>query len=230
MAEADLQPSLDLRLAPGTTRAVVLVLYGGRADSYDRSRARHLSAVRMRPFARAIARRSGADGVTVATLRYRVRGWNGAEASPVSDARWALAEIADRFGAVPVVLVGHSMGGRTALRVADHPAVVGVLGLAPWLPEGEPRVQLGARRLLVVHGTADRWTDPRTSRAYVERAVAEGTPAQYVALPGHGHFMLRERARWRRFATDFTAEVLAPYLMASGEGSSEPAGSEHHGD
>ncbi|MGQ0625762.1 MAG: alpha/beta hydrolase family protein [Sporichthyaceae bacterium] len=223
-------PSLDVIPADGPTLAVALVLYGGRADSYERSRARHLSAVRMVPFARAIASRSGCDGVAVATLRYRVRGWNAAEASPVADARWALAEIADRFGAVPIVLVGHSMGGRTALRVADHPRVVAVVGLAPWIPDGEPRVQLGARRLLVVHGTADRWTDPRTSRAYVERAAAEGTPAQFVPLAGHGHFMLRRRARWRRYVTDFVVDVLAPYLGPRAAGSTEAAESEHHGE
>ena len=37
---------------------------------------------------------------------------------------------------MPVVLLGHSMGGRTAVAVADDPSVVGVVALAPWLPAG----------------------------------------------------------------------------------------------
>jgi dienelactone hydrolase len=220
-------PAVVVRAARGDTRAVVLVLYGGKADSSERSRPWHLSAVRMWPFARQISRRLARDGVAVWTLRYRVRGWNGAEASPVADARWALDEIRARHGHVPVVLVGHSMGGRTALRVADDPQVVGIVALAPWLPAGEPRVRLGVRRLLIVHGTVDRWTDPNASQAYVEVARAAGTPAHWIPMRGHGHFMLRERGTWRRLTTQFVAEVLGD-VLAQAEGSSAP-NSPHNG-
>lgn len=205
-------PGVRVRAARGPTSAVVLVLYGGRADSIAPSRPWHLSALRLAPFARHLHRRLAAVGVATWTLRYRVRGWNGDDASPVADARWALAEIRRRHGDVPVVLVGHSMGGRTALRVADDPAVVGVVALAPWLPPAEPRVALGARRLLVVHGTSDRWTDPVASKTYVQRAAAEGTPATWVPMDGHGHFMLRERGRWRRLTTSFVTQCLTHRL------------------
>jgi alpha-beta hydrolase superfamily lysophospholipase len=201
-------PTVTVRRARGETRAVVLLLHGGKAESREPTRPWHLSGLRLRPFARALARRLRGDGVAVWTLRYRMRGWNGAEAAPVVEARWALDEIRARHGKVPVVLVGHSMGGRTALRVADDPAVVGIVGLAPWLPPGEPRVPLGGRRLLVLHGTLDRWTDPRASRSYVEAARAEGVAADWVPLDGHGHFMLRSPGRWKRLTSDFVAAVL----------------------
>jgi dienelactone hydrolase len=174
----------------------------------ETSRPWHLSVLRLRPFAAAIARVEAPRGVAVASLRYRVRGWNGAQESPVADARWALGRLSEQFGGVPVVLVGHSMGGRTALRLADSPAVAGIVALAPWLPPGEPRVPLGPRPLLVVHGTDDRWTDPAASREYVAAAVADGTPARWVPMPGHGHFMLRSRRRWRVLVTDFVTEVV----------------------
>ncbi|MGR4852480.1 alpha/beta fold hydrolase [Streptomyces sp. LARHCF252] len=51
------------------------------------------------------------------------------------DARRALGELARRAGDVPVVLVGHSMGGRAALRAADAPQVRAVPALAPWCPD-----------------------------------------------------------------------------------------------
>lgn len=212
--------SVRVRAARGETRAVALLLYGGRADSFARSQPWHLSAVRMVPFARDLHRGLARSGTAVWTLRYRVRGWNGAEASPVADARWALAKIRRRHPHVPVVLVGHSMGGRTALRVADDPAVVGIVALAPWLPPGEPRVPLGARQLLVVHGTADRWTDPVASRAYTDAAAADGTPATWLPMPGHGHFMLRRPGRWRRLTRDFVAGCLAE---AGGQAGEPPA-------
>jgi alpha-beta hydrolase superfamily lysophospholipase len=220
--------TVTVRRAKGETRAVVLLLYGGKAESREPSRPWHLSGVRLRPFARNIARRVARDGVAVWTLRYRLRGWNGAEASPVADARWALDEIRARHGAVPVVLVGHSMGGRTALRIADDPSVIGIVGLAPWLPEGEPRVRLGDRRLMVLHGTRDRWTDPRASQEYVEAARAEGVAASWVPMTGHGHFMLRSPGRWKRLTSDFVVDVLNGALTGQAGGPSAP-NSSHHG-
>jgi alpha-beta hydrolase superfamily lysophospholipase len=214
-------PTATVKAGRGATTAVVLVLYGGKAESREPSRPWHLSALRMRPFARAISRRLRRDGVAVWTLRYRVRGWNGAEACPVADARWALEQIRDRHGAVPVVLVGHSMGGRTALRVADDPAVVGIVALAPWLPPGEPRVRLGDRSLLVLHGTEDRWTDPRASAVYVNAAKAQGTPARWHPMTGHGHFMLRDPGTWKRLTTDFVRECLS--TTSGGQAGEPPA-------
>ena len=80
---------------------------------------------------------AGRDGLAVARLRYRVRGWNGADAAPVADAHWALDQLTARFPGVPIALVGHSMGGRAALYAAGHPAVRAVVGLAPWIEPGD---------------------------------------------------------------------------------------------
>src|SRR3954453_4781451 len=148
-------PAVIAYPAAGATAAVVLVLPGGRADSFEPTSTRHLSAVRMRPFARSLSRRGRRRGLVVWLVRYRYRGWNGEEMSPVPDARWALQEVRRRHGDVPVVLVGHSMGGRTAMRVADDPSVRAVVALAPWLPDGEPVEHLAGRSVLIVHGTLD---------------------------------------------------------------------------
>lgn len=145
----------------------------------------------------------------MATLRYRCRGWNGEEASPVVDARWALHDIHERYGGVPVVLVGHSMGGRAAFRIAGEPTVVGIVGLAPWLTADEPAGGTAGRAVLIVHGTADRWTDPGASREYAAAALEAGaTEVTWVPLEGIGHFMLRRRRRWRELTTEFLQRRL----------------------
>ncbi|MYQ68360.1 MULTISPECIES: alpha/beta fold hydrolase, partial [unclassified Streptomyces] len=105
---------------PAEPRAAVLFLHGGRADSRAPSRPWHLAALRMRPFVRAVAAAVPGD-VLLGEVRYRVRGWNGPDADPLRDTRRALAELARRYGDVPTVLVGHSMGGRAALRAAVAP-------------------------------------------------------------------------------------------------------------
>ncbi|MBW8487721.1 alpha/beta hydrolase [Actinomadura sp. PM05-2] len=162
----------------------------------------------MEPFALVLRRAGRRRGLAVATVGYRVRGWNGAEASPVPDAQWALRELHDRHPGVPLVLVGHSMGGRTALRVAGHPHVHGVAALAPWLPAGEPLEQLAGRRVLLMHGTDDRTTSPKATRAYAERARSIAAAVQYLAVPGDNHAMLRRPGRWHRAVAAFTLDCL----------------------
>ncbi len=201
-------PSLTVRAADRETRSVVLILYGGRVRGTAPSRSWQLPALRLRPFAADVHRAGSGAGITVATLRYRYQGWNGAEASPLPDARWALDEVRRRFGDVPVVLVGHSMGGRAALRVANDPSVAAVVALAPWLPPHEPVADLTGRSLLILHGSRDRTTDPAASLAYAEQAQSV-TAVRRVLIRGSGHGMLRRAALWHGLTTYFCLGVLA---------------------
>ena len=200
--------SLSVRDAEGDTRAVALLLPGGIANSLEPTGDRDLAGARMRPIAAALHRRGATRGMAVWSLRYEIRGWNGERMSPVADARWALAEIRRRHGDVPLALVGHSMGGRTAMRVAGDPSVTTVVALAPWLPDGEPVEQLTGRRALVVHGTLDRVTSPAASRRFAERARAIGAEVDYVAIRGEMHAMLLRARRWHRLTTAFVLDGL----------------------
>lgn len=185
----------------------VLTLHGGRVSGRRAVGRLDLPMLRMHAIASSLHGAVSPHGITVWSLRFAVQGWNGTEASPVADARWALAEIARTQG-VPVALLGHSMNGRTALRVAGESNVAGVVALAPWLPSGEPLAELAGRRLIIAHGSADRTTDPRSSRRYAHLAEDLTGDVRYVEVSGDGHSLLRRPQWWNRFAAESVLDVL----------------------
>ncbi len=193
----------------GHVSAVALVLHGGRAHSLLPTSRRQLAYLRMLPFDLALRRAGGRRGLAVARLRYRVRGWNDDDRSPVTDAREALAQLRARFGDVPVALVGHSMGGRAAIHVADEPGVEVVVALAPWIAPGDPVDTVGARQVLLMHGDADTRTDPRATAAFAAAARSHAARVQYVVVPHGDHAMLRRAGYWHRSAAAFVVDALA---------------------
>jgi alpha-beta hydrolase superfamily lysophospholipase len=200
---------LSVRESSGPTRGVALVLHGGKSQSREPVEARHLSPARMVPFAWDLHRAGRKHGLAVWSLRNSVRGWNGPDMSPLQDARWALARIREQHPGVPVFLVGHSMGGLTALCAADHPGVEAVVALAPWLNPATPTSGVANRKVLIVHGTTDRWTSASASLLFARRASAEATSMQYVALKGAGHFMLRKIGVWQTLTTGFVMKAFS---------------------
>jgi alpha-beta hydrolase superfamily lysophospholipase len=191
-----------------TPAAVVLVLHGGKESSDSAVTGRSLSWQRAAALGRALSRRLHDDRVAVRLLRYRSVGWNGDGTDKVADARWALDGIRESLGELPVVLVGHSMGGRTACRAADHSLVRGVVALAPWLPPGEPVTALADRELHAAHGRRDRITRAGDTRAYVARAVEVATAASFTDMGDRGHYLLGGLPAWNAFTLDRVRRVL----------------------
>lgn len=194
---------------PDSARAITLVLHGGAQHGTNPLDGRSLSWRRARALARHLAGVTTADGIGVVVLRYRVRGWNAGHArlpSPVADARWALDEIA-RAHDLPVAVVGHSMGARTGVAVADHPSVRGVVALAPWLPPDDPVAPLSGKKLRAAHGSLDRITSARATRAYVARAAAVAD-AEFTDMGAVGHYLLRRVPLWNAYAAASVREVL----------------------
>jgi alpha-beta hydrolase superfamily lysophospholipase len=208
-------PRLRIRSADGETVAVALVLHGGKARSMRPASRRQLSAVRMIPFARALHRAGAAAGLAVWTLQYRDRGWND-KGSQVQDALWALGEIAREHPGIPVYLVGHSLGGRTALAAGGHPSVRAVMALAPWLPASEVVDHLRGTQVLIAHGTRDKWVDPRGSLNFAIRARAAGVDVTRVEVAGVGHAMLRRISLWHGLTTFFVMTQLAGARQSDG--------------
>jgi predicted esterase len=186
-------------------RGLILMLHGGRADGLTPVDDRSASWRRSRWMMTHITGRAHRAGVGVWLLRYGVRGWNARAAgvpSPVPDARWALDEVRRELGDLPVVLLGHSMGARTAVAVADDPSVTGVVALAPWLPADEPVRPLRGKHLAAAHGRADKITSARATRAFVRRAEAVAASAEFHDMGRVGHYMFRNIPAWNRFALD----------------------------
>jgi pimeloyl-ACP methyl ester carboxylesterase len=181
--------------------AVVLVLPGGRAQSTAPAAGWQLAHARMVPIA--WVARTAAPGAAVWRLRYRLRGWNGPRLDPVLDTRWALAQARRHHPGARVILVGHSMGGRAALRCAGDPDVAGVCALAPWIEPGEPVEHLAGVPLVIAHGDRDRITDPRQSHQFAERAEAVGAHVRWHLIPGAGHAMVRHADQWNAVIRDF---------------------------
>lgn len=126
--------------------------------------------------------------VRFAELRYRVKSWRRFEEC-VEDACAAIGAA----GGKRTVLVGFSMGGGVAIKVAAEPSVEKVIGLAPWIPPRLPLDGLRGRRFSVLHGSLDRpflgipGVSPRLSRAGFERALALGASGDYTLIPGAVH-------------------------------------------
>jgi dienelactone hydrolase len=196
------QPALDQRAAATETRGIALFCHGGTATSLEPPRERALSLVRMRTIEQFVHRAAADHGIATAVIRYRVAGWNGEAADAFQDVRWAVSRLRDEHGSdVPIVLVGHSMGGRAALRAGGEPSVTAVCALAPWTPPGEPVMHLRDQTVAILHGRGDRWVPAKLSADFAVRARRAGARVARFEIDG-GHTMVRRAHRWHAFARD----------------------------
>ncbi|MGB3482496.1 MAG: alpha/beta hydrolase [Mycobacterium sp.] len=185
----------------------VLVLPGGKPTSSAPTRPWQLANVRMALLAADLRREFGAT-IRLQRLRYRLRGWNSPRLDALADARSALAGLTESVAPRQIIVVGHSMGARVAAHLAGEQPVGGVVALAPWWPADDAALITPATRLLAVHGTADTWTDPGTSRNQVAAAAARGVDARWVGLDGADHYLLRRWSSWTELTVGLIRSVV----------------------
>jgi predicted esterase len=221
------EPRLDGHPAAAGTTAVALFCHGGTAASVQPPRERALSVVRMRAVEQFVSAAAADRGLTTYLLRYRVAGWNGEAADAYADVRWGLDRIRAEHGDVPIVLVGHSMGGRAALRAGGDAQVGTVCALAPWTPPGEPVAHLRDRTVAILHGRGDRWVPAALSADFAVRAQKAGAHVARFTVAG-GHSMLRRAQLWHTFVRDvvLAGAGLAPMRpdLADALDRSDPGG------
>ena len=197
-------PRLESHAARGELRGIALFCHGGTATSVAPPRERALSLVRMRAIEQFVRAAHGRPRDRHRTCS--ATGWPAGTAPPPTptptSAGRSSSSRAEHGADVPIVLVGHSMGGRAALRAGGDPQVAAVCALAPWTPPGEPVAHLRGRTVAILHGRGDRWVPAKLSADFA--AAGPARPARRVArftTPG-GHSMLRGALRWHRFARD----------------------------
>ncbi|MDN4160016.1 dienelactone hydrolase family protein [Nocardioides abyssi] len=207
MSQPASQPRLLPTRSPRDPAAVVLALHGGDVRPGDPAvNPWQPSVLRMVPVAARVAR-AGRGRLAVHRVLNAARGW-GTDRTPVDDVRWALARVRERYGDLPVGLVGHSLGGRAALMAGPEPAVAAVVALNPWLHPADD-VDLTGRRALVVHGTEDRVALPERARLVVDR-LRRRADVEWRDVPGAGHAMLRHGPVFERAAAEFLVAALLP--------------------
>lgn len=204
------QPSLSWATSPTDAKAVALVMHGGAAHGRELNRAWSHNVARLVPFAWSLALQVPGP-LAVGRLRFSVRGWNGSERSPVADARWALAQIRERYPERPVAIIGHSMGGRVALHTADDTAVDLLIGLAAWVEPTDPLPPAGVRSVFI-HSDRDRITSIAGPRRIVRKLRDDGRRASLVRVAESDHAMLRRAGTWTSLVTETVRSHFADVL------------------
>ena len=188
-------PGLTRTDPASPTRGIVLMLHGGAKTGRQAGRpAQRLAAAYDGRCATCSSRGSSSEGLSLWLLRFGVRGWN------AGAGRRALARARRPLGARPGRRGAPRRAGRAA-RPLDGRAYGGPRrrppqrrrassALAPWLEPTDPVRTLAGRHLVAGHGSRDKITSARMTRAYVDRARAVAASAEFVDMGRLGHYML----------------------------------------
>lgn len=219
--------SLDDRLLRhdvSTTRGVVLFLHGGGEGEVDMAVATKYAAyVRMVSLHRWVRGALARHGLSSWVLRNRYVDWGARspglvddEPPSVTDAREAIARVRAVHPGRPIVLLGHSMGGRSGLRAADEHDVVGLVGVEPWLPAEESTAPLAGRHVALAASPHDPEVPLATVRAFALRAEAEAASVHVQRIGWNlgplndavGHGMTTALGSWHRFAVRQSVRIV----------------------
>lgn len=162
---------------------------------------------RMQLFAAGIDRRSGSR-IAVLRLRYPDRDLRSQFRGALRDTAAALAHIQQIAPRARIGLVGHSNGGRVALRLSADARIHAVAALAPWLLPSDRIKPRRGTPLLLMHGSLDFVTSPRLTAELAARLRHGGADVDYESVSGDNHFLLAQAAYWHSRVADFMTRHL----------------------
>ena len=177
----ELSTGAELRVTGAVTERAVVCVNGGQAADVPGTWSTSLEWLVRRLVPRF-------PELAFGEVKYRIKSWKRLDMCTED----ALAAI-EQMGASHTLVIGFSMGGAVAIKAARHTSVEEVVGLAPWIPDRLDLSPLQGRRLVVYHGSLDRYlpgipgVSPNNSRAGYERASAMGIDATYTLIPGALH-------------------------------------------
>lgn len=160
----------------------------------------------MQLFAPSISMRSGGR-IQVIRLRHPDRDWPQLFRGALGDTAELLGQIKQTAPQARIGLVGHSNGGRVALRLSSDARVDAVAALAPWIVRGDRILPRPGQPVLLMHGDYDRVTDPKATRALAERLRQRDVLVDIETLADTHALMLRSW-HWHRRVARFLREHL----------------------
>ena len=205
-------PLLTKYDAPGSPRAMILVLHGGKPRSHQAIDGRSASWRRALWLQRDIAaagprRRASASGSCATASAAGTAAPTGA---PTPGGR--STSCAPRTATYPSSCSGTRWARAWRCTWPTTRRCVGVVGLAPWWSAEDPVLTLAGRTLQAAHGRRDRITSFRETTRYVERATAVADGADLRDMGALGHYMLTGSARWHDVAIASSLAILGAHV------------------
>ena len=152
----------------------------------------------------------GSKGVASWSLKHRLAGWDiPHNPTPVREARQAIERMRQTHSDIPIILVGISMGARTAVRAATEDNVVGVVGLVPWLPAEESPAPLVGKHLRVGYASLDRTCPYHSMSDFIARAHGVAASVTTKNVGPDVHEMVLPRT-WQPFTARCIEDILSP--------------------
>lgn len=189
------------------TEAVAVLLHGASVGAASSTSWLTPVALRVQMFAPAI-RTSAGGRIQVIRLRHPDRDWKTLFRGAVGDTAQLLAHIRRESPQARIALVGHSNGGRVALRLSADSRVDAVAALAPWITSNDRFTPRAGQPLLLMHGSQDRITDPKATAALADTLRGRGCLVDSETVLGENHALLMRSSYWHRRVAGFLATHL----------------------
>lgn len=188
-------------------RAVAVLLHGASTGKSGGTSWMTPAPLRMQWFASPISRRS-AGRLDVVRLRHPDRTVKAVFRGALSDTAALLSHIRTVAPKARIGLVGHSNGGRVALRLSSDARVDAVAALAPWLLPSDRISPRPGVPLLLMHGSLDFFTSPTLTAQLAARLAQRGNSVDHETVAGENHFLMARSGYWHQRVADFLIESL----------------------